>query len=235
MSDVKFDWKEFDELGKDLRICAERAVPYAARNALNNAAFEGRKLWQANMGRKFTIRNTYVQRSIRVVKATGLDIDRMEATLGTPLDFMATEELGGTERPKKGSHLPIPVRAASGKTVRRGFRHDRANPWDGSGRIRSAFGSQRQRNAIAIAKAAKANGQSNRVAVVETVRGKMMVQVLGRKRVKTRILWTYFRPSAHVPAHATLQPTLSEIDKLMPQAMVDSIIDQLKRNRIFGF
>ena len=79
---ARADLRDVGNLTRGLRVAASRSLPFAARNALNTIAFEGRRVWAGKIERKFVLRNKFTVRSPRVVKAKlQRDIDRMEAEL----------------------------------------------------------------------------------------------------------------------------------------------------------
>src|SRR3569832_2144227 len=97
------------ELAEDLKKVRETAVPYGMRNALNTAAFEARKVWQGEVRKAFTNRNTWTARQMAVVPAT---TSRLEARVGSTAPFMGEQETGGA---RHGGRKPIPAPAAAGQ------------------------------------------------------------------------------------------------------------------------
>lgn len=239
MADSGFDsdLDDLDRLIKDLEIFARRAIPFAARNGLNEIAFVGRKLWVTRIQAEFINRNTFTTRQVRVVKAKGgsKSLDSMEAVLGHLQPYMLTQEVGGTVR-GKGASKPIPTSVAAGqamgtrprtKVVRKPMRL----PSIRLGR-RVRGGSRRQRNATTISQAV-ASGR--KFVLLDTERGKGIARVTGRKRITVRLIWDLSRPSVRVPPTPTLARTVSLLEPLMPAIHRKAVIDQLRFNKVLGF
>ena len=106
---------DIERLRRALETYAERGVPHAVRKALNASAFEARKAWISRIESTFTLRKAWTTRSVRVSKARGTSMSRMEAVLGSTAPYMAIQETGGTKR-KGGRHgVPIPTSVSSGE------------------------------------------------------------------------------------------------------------------------
>jgi hypothetical protein len=218
------------ELQKDLKICAKEAIPFACRDAINLAAFEARKDWQAEMGRKFTVRNRYVQRSIRVepVAASAREVKNMVAVVGSLFGPLQTQETGGEMKGEGSKAYSIPERKNPKRPLSRREWQTKIKLWPG----RPRYGSTRQRNAINIAHAVR---HGEKFIELTTRHGPMIAAIAGRERVKLRIVWNLTRRSVHVPAHPTLGPAMDKVAQRMPDHMTQGITKQLKRRRVFGF
>jgi len=229
------DLADAKRLVAELKAYAARALPYAIRNSLTTSAFEGRRQWIHEMESSFTLRNKWTTRSIRVVRARGFDVRRMEAVLGSLAPYMHTQEVGGTVR-GKGRSKPIPTRTAAGQSmgsaprtrvVRRPYRLSSIRL-----RGRRSGKTPRQRNAIAVKQAAS-TGQ--KFALLEAHGRKGLYRITGKRRLTVRLLWDLSRPSVLVPRTPTLGRTLDAIEPRLPQIHAAAIIEQLKRNRVLGY
>ena len=108
MPDFDADLKDLGRLQKDLQIFSKKSIPFATRNALNETAILGRKLWKGEMGRRFILRNKFVVGSLRVVKVSrGQNVAQMFSMIGSISPFMGLQESGGTKSGKTGA-VPIP-------------------------------------------------------------------------------------------------------------------------------
>jgi hypothetical protein len=219
------------EMARDLKTMRLRAFPYAVRNTLNTAAFEARRIWQAEIRASFTNRNQYTVRSIQVERvAGGSDPQRMVARVGSTTDFMGKQEKGGTVTGKSG-RKPIPGPVAAGlapgakrtRLVRARFH---------LGAIKAPHptltGSRHQRNAIAIAVALR---EGSKRAVLERPGGRKALFIVGGTpaRPTTRLLWDVSRSSVKIKPQPTLQRTLTAIGPKMEHMMQASLLQQLNK------
>lgn len=233
---VSISWKGIDEARRDLQTFASKAVPYAARNALNTIAFEARGEWQRQIKGSFTLRNRFTERSILVTKAQGRDVSRMASFVGSVAPYMGDQESGATVRGKSGLK-GIPAPAAAGQQPG-GKRTRLVRAANRLGAINVAHprltGSRQQRNAIALA-VARRKGQ--KVALLERPKGgKGLFRLMGgKRRIRTRLLWDFSKRSVRVKSEPTLQRTLSAVSRKVPHILLASTLEQLRRNRIFGY
>lgn len=229
-------FKGLDEARRDLRNFAERAVPFAARNALNTLAFEARTQWQREIRGAFTLRNRFTERSILVTKAQGRDINRMAALVGSTAPYMGDQEQGALVRGRSGLK-GIPAPAAAGQQPG-GKRTRLVRAANRLGAIKVSHptlkGDRRQRNAIALA-LARRKGQT--VALLERPKGgKGLFRLMGGKRkVRTRLLWDFSKRAVRVPAEPTLQRTLKAVERKGEHILQASILSELRRNHVFGY
>lgn len=231
------DTKDHKKLHKDIAK-AQRSVPYAMRNALNDCAFHLRETWQMEIRAAFTLRNKFTERSIRVDKATGADPRSMQAVTGSVALFMGDQEEGATVR-GRGKHKAIPGPGAAGmkagakrtKVVRPQFRLGAINVNHPSlGR----YGRRRQ-NAIVLAIAIR---KGERFALLNRAkgRGRGIFEVKGLKRkAKTKLLYNVSKGSVRVQAEPTMQRAIRRSREKFRSIMGDSLLFQMKRNRVFGF
>lgn len=124
---IRADLTQVRQLEHQVRRMREQAIPYAVRFAMNGVAFDARRYWVDNMRQQLTLRNRWTERSPRVEQGRSLDMNRMQAVLGSPLEYLEDVEFGGVNT------SPIPTGKASGEgrtrnrrqTVRRRNRQDR--------------------------------------------------------------------------------------------------------------
>lgn len=237
---IQVTWLGLDRAERDLRLFRDRAIPFAVRNGLNDAAFAGRLLWQARMRRAFVLRNRWTLRSALVARASGLDVGSMESELGSPHEYLEKQETGFTE-PAHGKHgVPIPTSAAADQ--------DGANPrtalvsptrWRSAITLakRPSAVSRQARNFAAMATAAKAGTRfvllelsGNRFGIFEGIGG------LGDDGdTKLRMVWDMSRSSVRVDAHPTLDPALDALLPRLPAIQQRAVIKQLQRAKVFGY
>ena len=229
---ISVKWRGVEELRHDLKLFNTKAIPYAARNGLNTAAFEARRQWQGEIKRSFVLRNQFTVNSIRVDKAQGLDTRRMVAVVGSLADYMRTQESGGTVSGKSGKKaIPGPVAAGQPpgakrtKLVRAGLRMSKLQV----GKVRAR--NKRQHNAIMIAMA-KRRGQKA-VVLHRPGGGKGVFQLKGSKsKPNPLLLYDVSRGSVRVEATPTLGRTINRMNARFPRIMADSFLAELKRHGI---
>lgn len=241
---IAVTWLGLDRAEKDLRLFREKAIPYAVRNTLNDAAFVGRRLWQKKMRKAFTLRNRWTQRSALVERAHGTDLGSMESQLGSAEAYLAQQEEGFVERAKGKHGVPIPTSAAADQ--------DGANPRTNlvnPTRYLSAINlakrpgavSRQARNYAAMAQAAKAG---TRFVLLELRGGKMAIfeasshlgnVQTGNDSLTMRMVWDLSRKSVSVDAHPTMSPALDDLLPQLPSIQRRHIIKQLQRAKVFGY
>lgn len=222
-----------DKALRDLALFRKQAVPYAARNALNDSAFAVRARWQDEIKASFILRNQYTARSIRVEKTFSRDINSMQAKVGSIAEYMGRQELGGIEQ-ARAKHKPIPTLLARGGNPTRTVR-----PSARLGRIKVspakalAVGPQK-RNLIALVKA-KRRGESH--VVLERKGGGLGLYVVqgGKRKLKARLLYDLSRRSVRVKPEPTLQRSLKASQGTIQRIHLESVLKELKRAHVFGY
>jgi hypothetical protein len=244
MASLLVDMHEVDRLVADLRKFAAKGIPFAARKSLNETAFEARKRWTTRIEQTLTLRNKYVTRSLRVVRASGnLSSGGMHSEVGSFAPFMLMQEQGGTEGPKGGRHRGIPQPAAAGqpqgskrtKAVRSQFKQ----PAIKLGPAPKGARSKKQRNAIAI-RMALARGK--RFVLLESEQSRGIFSVKGGKtksgrkvKTSTRMVWNLKHRTQRVPPTNTLKNTLHEMEAVMPGIHVAALLSQLRHHGVKGY
>jgi hypothetical protein len=252
------DTKDFRRLAKELEAVAKKAIPHAVRDSLNTAAFEGRKQWAGEMQKSFTLRNKWTERSIRVEKATGVNLSNMQSVVGSLAPYMATQELGGVEQSKGRHGVPIPTSTAAGQSMKaRRTKQVQKRNWQSAISLPAKVGGSRQRrNMVAVIMAAKTGGvafldlsqgdppkkrRKNKQGVVpppRRVRGrkKGLFRVTGSNgKLKVRMIWDMTRKTVVVKRRPTLEPTVQWVEGHASEWQRDAIIKQLKRRKVLGY
>jgi hypothetical protein len=93
-----------------------KANAIATRRTLDTQVALSRRNYLDNVKGDFTLRNTFVRRSIQFDKVDPAvsRLENMEARVGSKAPFMELQEEGGVKRPKSGGRLAIPMNAARG-------------------------------------------------------------------------------------------------------------------------
>ena len=225
------------EMLEDLRTFRKKAVPYAARDTVNSAAFETRRIWSDEIRRTMTTRNQFVANTaLRVDKATLGKIETIQSKVGTIFEDMPRQEFGATVSGRSG-HKGIPGPAAAGQAPGgRRFRPVRgANRLSAIRAFHDAKGATRQqRNAVAIAMA-KRRGMKH--VVLERPKGGKGVFAIGggKRKTTTRLVWDVSRKSVRIEPHPTLGPALKRIEPQMPRLMEASLLKQLRFHKCCGY
>lgn len=222
-----------------------KGAGYVAKNALNHGVFTARTKWHGEMQERLILRNNFTKKAVSVVRATGTDITKLRAVIGSRAEFMDEVEDGQIEH-KKGRHgVAVPTGYAAGqeganpttKLVRARYRigaTDTANIQKEVARFRKP----NQRNAVTIALARRRNVQFG---VLETQHGHGLFKInkgrtakkKPRKKRRTRskarpvsaqfsssgkpkLVWSYYNPTVRMRPHPTLEPTVQTMRRLMP-------------------
>lgn len=232
------DVSDLRRLERDLETLKSKAVPYALRNSLNTAAFEGRKLWLEEQRGELVLRNTWTARQVRVEKARGLNVRNMVAVVGSLAPYMREQEFGG-RRSGGGRHgLPIPTSVAAGQGMGTQPRTRLVRGANKLGAIRLTTrgrnrGHRRQRNAIAIAQAIKSG---SKYVFLELENSKGIFQITGgRRKPRIRMIWDISRGSVVIPPHPTLGPALESLGYMMPRIHAQAFLEQLRMHGVFGY
>lgn len=227
---------EVRRLAEDLLTLSKKALPHAIRNSLNAIAFEARKTWARQIDKSMVLRNKWTVNSLRVEKAKGIAVGGMVSKVGTSLDYMHTQEFGGTKHPKTGKSVPIPTRVAAGQSMGKGKSKPRTKAVQQKS-LQSAihltnsrinYGVRQYRNAVAIGQVVKAGGG---VVYLDLGRRKGLFSVTGTKKgnLRVRMLWDLSRKSVHDKPRATLEPTLTIIEARAPAIQKAALLEQFDR------
>lgn len=231
---IVVDMQGVERFARKLERFAAKGVPHAARNAMNTAAFEGRRVWNETIQREMVLRNSWTTRSTKVVKASGTKVQTMESVVGTPLAYMETQEEGGTiGKHGKYGHA-IPTTSAAGQAMKAPLRTKQLQRKNYLSAIHLAgrvTGPRYRRNAAAIAIAVR-NG--SKVAFLDTGRRKGIFRVMGGKRLSVRMLWDLSHESVRIKKKPTLQHALTRLEPQLPYIYTAAIIEQLKRHGAKG-
>lgn len=223
-----------------------KGAGYVAKNALNHGVFTARTKWHGEMQDRLILRNEFTKKAVSVVRATGTDITRLRAVIGSRAPFMDDVEDGQSES-KKGKHgVPVPTGYAAGqeganpttKLVRARFRIGATNTAKLQNTV-ARFRTSRQRNAVTIAIARRKDIQFG---VLETKHGHGLFKInkgrAAKKRARKRkrrsrakssaspvqfsssgspkLVWSYYNPTVRMRPHPTLEPTVHTMRRLMP-------------------
>lgn len=231
---IKADFSQAKRAEKLLGDYANKAVPIAIKDSLNTMAFRTMNIGRANITKNMVVREPYVLRSVQVVKATR---SNLQARVGSTLDALEVQELGGSVSGKKGNKA-IPTATASGEGDTAYPRRRRVRPSNRMNKLklnhRSIKGSRRQRNFLAVKQAA-ANG--DRYVFLDLGRSKGIFRVMGgKKKPRVKMIHNLSKKTVRVPRNPWLEPATKEALAFGVPAYVKSLersFDNLKRaNRL---
>lgn len=232
----KIDDKEIIRFTNHLERFSSKAVPFATRNTLNNVAFTAQKISRNNVRGSMVQRNRFTVQSIQVDKAETLDISRQSSTVGSIAPYMHDQEFGATQikTGKEGVSIPTAYSAGQGMGTRPRTRLPRRANKLASIQLkkrRKKGATRGQRTFIAVREAA-ASGR--KFVYLDLGRRKGIFRVVGGKR-KPRIKMVHdlTRQSIVVPRNPWLEPVVDEVSKLLPGMYRESLLFQIKRNRLF--
>jgi hypothetical protein len=224
-----------DDMQRELERIAKRSVPFAARETVNNLAWEGRTTWQQEMRESLTLRNKFTERRALVVPTRGLRISTMEATLGHTEPYMGLLETGGRQKANKVFRaIPTETAAGQAKGSLMGGRKSlvRASLMlkkFGTLALKGATSRNRKSNNARAVRGALRSGQ--RIALLDMGKGgKGIYRIKGSKR-KPEILKLYdlTRRSTKVPRIPTLARTLKRTLLRGPAIAYAALEKQLMR------
>lgn len=233
---LTIDMVKFRVLSRHLEVYASKAIPFAARAALNDIAFEARKEWaERQLPQAFTLRNTWTAKGLRVEKAQGRTIANMQSRVGSLREYMLPREEGATQtkRGKHGVAIPQSGAAGQGAKTKRTRLVRRPNYLSALQTVKRVSGSKQRQNAVAIAMAKKSGG----VAFLEVGRRKGLFRVGGGKQKKPRLKLLY--DLSHSTVTTKPIPTLERtIDAIKPRFLsihMRAIRAELIRNRVLAY
>lgn len=117
MFGIRMDTLPIEQYENELDKFHDKALPYAIRDTLNNAAVETMKLSRKNANRIFEMRNKFSERSIQFEKTYALSVPEMESAAGSLQDYMRMQEEGFYKK-KEGKHgIAVPTTYAAGQEI----------------------------------------------------------------------------------------------------------------------
>ena len=227
------DDRETKRLERNLKKFKARALPFATKTTINEAAFTARRIAQTGIRRKLITRNKFTEASIRVEQTKTLDIRRQVSTVGSIADYMEVQEFGGTKRKKGKQGVAIATSFAAGgaDNAQPRVRLPRKPNKLQNLRLRRISGkgkSKRQKNFIAV-RAAASSGQ--KFVYLDMGRSKGLFKVTGGKRKpRVRMVWDLSRQSVVIPRRPWLAPAVRKAGAFIPRNYKKALQFQLKRH-----
>lgn len=211
--------KDIEKLHKFLTDLSPRALPHAAKDALNTSAFALRREWANEGKRTMTVRNkwTFGGRHHRVVKAKAANnILAMEAIAGNTHKYMREQEHGVIRRGGFLGSVPIPgIKSRVGASSKR---LQRPSYWRRKiGLVerlkRSQFTSKKQYMAANIAKAKRRGKKFVYLDLESWGRGIFDI----RTKTKMKKVWNLNRRVTKTRSNPMMKRALHTLKPAFPQ------------------
>jgi len=236
---IKIDLSDVKKLEADLKKFKFRALPFATRQTVNDAAFKARTISQKTIDKKMVLRNKHAKNSVLVQQSPKtLIIRNQEAVTGSVADYMETQEFGGIKRGKRGGSAPIATAWSSGESENARPRKRLPKTPNTLRRIQLMSGkrkgrSKKQRNAIAVNQAMK-RPAAKRFVYMETNKSKGIFKVVGRRgSTRIKMVHSLTKKSYSIPKTAWLKPSVNRVASFMPGLYRKNLLYQLRRNNLF--
>lgn len=232
---ITVEMRGLEKFRDDLGKFAKKALPAAARGALNTVAFDARREWVQQVGRKFVLRNKFTVNSLRIEKAQGFDLTSMQSKVGSTQDYMAEQEKGFTERSKGKHGVAVPTSSAAGMSKRapRTKQVQKKNYLTAIQVASRVRGIRQRRNAVAVRMASKTGG----VAFLDLGKSKGLFRVkqTSKGRFTVRMIYDLSKKSVTVKSTPTLELTLKAVSPRVPRILGNELLAQAKRFHIVGY
>ena len=221
--------RDIRRLERTLGEMSARAIPYATRNTLNQAAFAVRAEYQKNIRDDLINRNKFTERSVRVERAQGTNITTQKATVGSIADYMDEQEFGDTKTANGAFGVPLATSYSAGQTGQRTRLPRKPNKMQNinlrgrGGRSRS----RKQQNFLAVRMAAQSG---SKYVFLDLDRGAGIFKVVGgKRRPKVKMIHDLSRRSVVIPANPLLRRSTDAVAPRMPDLYRDSLEFQISR------
>lgn len=232
----KINDKDIKRMEGDLKAFADRALPFATKNTLNQAAFTAQREAREGIRKTMTLRNPFTERSIQVEQTRTLNIRQQAAIVGSTADYMEVQEFGGSKvrKGKEGVAIPTTYSAGQGEGVQPRTRLPRKPNKLTNIRLsqrNKGRGSRRQRNLVAVKQAASSG---SKYVFLDLGRRQGIFKVTGgKRRPKVRMVHDLSRDSVTIPKSPWLGPAVAATVPKIPQLYAASLRFQLKRLNLF--
>jgi hypothetical protein len=247
--DIKLDTYPLEQYENDLDKFGKQGMPYAIRGTLNTAAYKASDLSKKKVGQLFTIRNTFVQRSIRFQKTFSRRIEDMESAAGSTEDFMRKQTEGFTEHTRGKHGVPLPTSAAAGQEgAKPRTRVIRRSNWINRLKVAKRIREKYKNTKQAVIRRVQDAVESGDRTIFLGVRGKAsnkykkgFYRVLGGRRVKRgwptgarlRMLYSMEHTTLYTRARDWLGPPTRFVTAHLGDYYRDALIRQIEKQRAF--
>lgn len=232
----RIDDKNIKRLERDLVDFQKRALPFATRKTLNDAAFQTMKIARADIRNELILRNKFTEQSIQVEQTRTLSLARQAAAVGSTADYMADQEFGAVKRKggKQGVSIATSYSAGQSESSKPRTRLPRRPNKMASiqlQRRRRAGKGRKQQNLIAIKQAAETG---RKFVYLDLGRRKGIFKVIGgKRRPKIKMVHDLTSEAVTIPRQPWLQPAYLEAARMVPAFYADALRFQLRRFGLF--
>lgn len=240
---ITIDTRSIADLTRDLTSLSKRAVPFATRNFVNDAAFSVSREAKTVVKERMTLRNRWTLSSIRVDRAKR---PGDHAMVGSIEQYMRDQEFGTTKTKRGKEGVRITTGWAAGqegakprtKLARKpnAIRNVKLKNRKASG------GTRRQRNFLAVKQAVETK---QRYVFMDLGRRKGIFKVLGGRKKKNRLdghrisgarikmVHDLTRSSVRIPPTPWLGPSVDAVTPKFREMYAKRLIEQINRARLF--
>lgn len=228
--------RDIKNLENDLKTFANKAVPFATRKTLNDAAFATQKIARADMQDGLVLRNKFTVQSIQVEQARTLNVRRQASVIGSTADYMETQEFGGVKSKNGSEGVRIATSYSAGQSENSRPRMRLPRKPNKIQNIKLTKGRRRgtglkQRNLIAIKQASETG---RKYVFLDLNKRKGIFKVVGGKRKpKIKMIHDMTKPSVAIPKRPWLAPSYNEAARMLPAFYADALRFQLRRRGLF--
>lgn len=217
----KYNGSKFTKFSNKMTGEFTNKFKYAQVLTINSAAFDTMRDAKSNVEKKFILRNKFTDKSIRVKKA----LKDKPAIVGSVLEYMATQEFGGTVTKGSKSAIRIPTSFSAGqgrankrtKSVRL---KNRINKISLAPKLLNSKMSNKQKLIVMVSEAVK-SGVRYIYLAPPIFKHKGIYQVVGGKYTargwpkgaKLQLIWDMERDSIRIKKTPWLKPA---VDKVVP-------------------
>ena len=236
MAMFRIDDRQIQALENDLKTFASRALPFATRNTLNQAAFTAQRFAREGVKDSMINRNRFTVQSIQVEQARMLLISRQSSTVGSTADYMEDQEFGATKTKSGREGVSIATSYSSGEGMNTKPRTRLSKKPNKLANIqlrrkRKRGSSRKQQNAATIREAATSN---RKFIFLDLGKRKGIFRVVGGKRQpKIRMVHDMTSQTVVIPRNPWLKPAFDQTVQWIPSLYADSLRFQLKRFNLF--
>ena len=240
------DMSQVIKFTNQLRKFKEKAIPFATRQTLNEAAFATRLEAQQNIRDKLNVRSKFTERSVFVERSKTLKISNQSSSTGSVQDYMAEVEQGGIRRGENGGAVAIPTGAASGemgtrkrkRLVRPNNRMRNIRLGMSSVNVRGKRVEVRSLEQEIFLRVRAAVEAGNKFVILDTRSKKGLYRIRGRGRVtqggrvkgiKMRMLYDLSKKQVPITKNPWLEPAFNKIIKQVPAIHIKNLEHQLDR------
>lgn len=242
---VTVDVHEINRLERDLRLFNERGIGFAAKDALNDAAYNTMVQAKGIVGKNMVLRNTWTRRNISFNRASTrtmqseAGVNKMKTKDGRENDYMEDQEFGGIKNKRHKHGVAIPTSFSTGegnakprrKVLRQNAKNRLSNIKQLAGREKK-WKHQRQANIVAIKQAQR--GKPTNFAFLKWKNRRGIVKVTGTKRkIKINMVHDLTRKSVKIPKSPWLTPAYKKILPQIPRYYQTQLQRQIDRLGIF--